>query len=74
MNFRLINHNEWLVEATTKEQSEIYQSISDLDGVDVTVKKHDNLNSIFGKVILPENNDSDGLPDEQVLLESLRLR
>ena len=74
MNFRLINPNEWLVETTTKEQSEIFQSISDLDGIDVSIHKHDNLNSIFGTVILPENNDSDGLPDEQVLFESLRLR
>ena len=74
MNFRLINHNEWLIEATTKEQSEIYQSISNLNGIDVSVTKHDNLNSIFGTVILPENNDGDGLPEEHILLDSLRLR
>ena len=74
MNFRLVNHNEWLIEAATKDQSELYQSISNLDGIDINVTKHDNLNSIFGTVILPENNDGDGLPDEHILLDSLRLR
>ena len=73
MNFRLVNHNEWLIEAATKDQSELYQSISNLDGIDINVTKHDNLNSIFGTVILPENNDGDGLPDEHTLLDSLRL-
>ena len=74
MSFRPINRKEWLVEATSKEQSEVYQSLSEINGIEVTVERHDKLNSIEGTVILPQINDCDGLPDEHLLLESLRQR
>ena len=74
MTFRPINRKEWLVETTTKEQSEIYQSLSSINRIEVTVQRHDQLNSIEGTVILPQNNDCDGLPDEAILQESLRIR
>ena len=74
MAFRPINRREWLVEASTKEQSEIYQNLNNINGIEVSVQRHDKLNSIEGTVVLPQNNDCDGLPDENVLLESLKIR
>ena len=74
MSFRPINRKEWLVETTTRNQSETYQSIDSFNGVSVTVQRHDKLNSIEGTVILPHNNDCDGLPNETILLDSLKLR
>ena len=74
MSFRPINKKEWLVETTTKQQSEIYQSLNNIDGIEITVQRHDKLNSIEGTVILPPSNNCDGLPEERLLLESLKLR
>ena len=74
MSFRPINRKEWLVETTTKNQSETFQTLDSFNGVKVTVERHDKLNSIEGTVILPHNNDCDGLPDEKLLLDSLKLR
>ena len=74
MSFRSINKKEWLVETTTKMQSETYQSLNNVNGIKVSVERHDKLNSIEGTVILPPNNDCDGLPEEALLLESLKLR
>ena len=74
MTFRPIGNNEWLVETTTKIQSEIYQSLNELDGIEVSVKKHNELNSIEGSVVLPQILNRDGLPDENILKESLSKR
>ena len=74
MTFRSMNHKEWLVETTTRAQSETYQALDNVNGVKVKVQRHDKLNSIEGTVILPRNNDCDGLPDETLLLNSLKLR
>ena len=74
LSFRSVNRKEWLVETTTRIQSETFQSLDSLNGIKVTVQRHDKLNSIEGTVILPHNNDFDGLPDEKILLESLKLR
>ena len=74
MTFRPISRKEWLVEATTKAQSESYQSLNNMNGLKVSVERHDKLNSIEGSVILPHNNDCDGLPNEALLLNSLKIR
>ena len=74
MTVRQIKENEWLVETTTEDQSNVYQSINELENIEITVKKHDQLNSIEGTVILPPNNTEDGLPQEQVMLKSLQSR
>ena len=74
MSFRSTGNKEWLVETTTKIQSETYQSLENIDGIKVSVKRHDTLNSIEGTVILPPKNDGDGLPEETLLLKSLKLR
>ena len=74
MSFRSTGNKEWLVETTTKIQSETYQSLDNMNGIKVSVQRHDKLNSIEGTVILPPNNDSDGLPEETLLLNSLKLR
>ena len=73
-SFRPINRKEWIVEATSKDQSECYQSLDNINGINVSVQRHDKLNSIEGTVVLPPTNNCDGLPDEDVLLESLRIR
>ena len=74
LSFRSTGNKEWLVETTTKLQSETYQSLDNMNGIKVSVQRHDKLNSIEGTVILPPNNDSDGLPEETLLLQSLKLR
>ena len=74
MTVRQIKVGEWLVQASTKEQSEVYLSLTNLDNMDVVVQKHNDLNSIEGTVVLPPANDDDGLPDEGTLLGSLQLR
>ena len=74
MSFRLIRPNEWLIEATTKNQSEVFQSLNELEGIEVSVQKHDKLNSIQGTVILPKIEDEDVIPNKYLLLDSLRKR
>ena len=46
MSFRPTKINEWLIETTTKEQSEKYQSLDKINGIEVSIEKHDKLNSI----------------------------
>ena len=74
LTFRQIRKDEWLIETTTKKQSESYQSLTNLEGINVVVRKHDQLNSITGTVVLPQSLDQDGLPDRHVLLSSLQIR
>ena len=74
MTVRPINVGEWLIQASTQEQSEVYLSLTDLENIDVVVRKHNDLNSIEGTVVLPPANDDDGVPDEETILSSLRLR
>ena len=74
MSFRPINRNEWLIETTTKTQSEMYQSLNQISGIDVTVSKHDQLNSIQGTVVLPQILNDDGIPEKLTILGSLQKR
>ena len=74
MSFRLMKPNEWLIEATTKNQSEIFQTLNNMEGIEVSVKKHDTLNSIQGTVILPKFDDENELPNKYLLLDSLKKR
>ena len=74
MSFKLIKPNEWLIEATTKNQSEMFQSLSNLEGIEVNIKKHDTLNSIQGTVVLPSIDDENENPDKYILLDSLKKR
>ena len=73
MGFRLIRPNEWLVEATTKQQSDIFSDITTIAGVAVTITRHDTLNYIQGTVVLPHIQGED-LPCKNILLDSLQLR
>ena len=74
MSFRLIKPNEWLVETTTKTQSEVFQSLNKIEGMEVSVIKHDKLNSIQGTVVLPTFEDEEELPPRHILLDSLKKR
>ena len=71
MSLRQIDEHKWLVETTNKRQSEIYQEISALENVKVEVEKHDKLNSIYGTVVLPHEQNS---TDKELLLDSLKKR
>ena len=74
MSFRPVKPNEWLIETTTKVQSETYQSLNKINGVEVTVTKHDQLNSIQGTVVLPQMLNDDGIPERLTILSSLQKR
>ena len=73
LSFRLNKPNEWLVEATTKKQSERILEIKEIDGINVAVTGHDTLNFIQGTVILPYIQDEE-TPNKNILLDSLKLR
>ena len=74
MSFRPMKPNEWLIETTTKDQSEIFQSLNEMEGIEVSMKKHDTLNSIQGTVVLPTFDDENQLPSKYLLLDSLQKR
>ena len=46
MSIQQTKQNEWIIETTTKLQSESYMQITKIDNVNVKVTKHDTLNSI----------------------------
>ena len=71
MALRQLNYQNWLVEVTTKSQSEKYQALTALGNIKINVKKHDKLNSIYGTVVLP-NYEED--TDKETLLDSLKKR
>ena len=73
LGFRLKEPNEWLIEATTKNQSEAILNIEEIAGIKVEVTRHDTLNYIQGTVILPHIQD-ETIPEKKILLESLQLR
>ena len=74
MSFRLIKPNEWLIEATTKNQSEIFQTLNEIEGIEISIQKHDKLNSIQGTVVLPIIEDESEAPSKNLLLNSLQKR
>ena len=71
MSFRQIKENQWLVETTTKKQSESYLSITNINSANVKVTKHDTMNSIFGTVIIPFVEEE---IDKTTVLDSLQKR
>lgn len=71
MSFRLLRENEWLVEASTKNQSENYLLISKIDNINITVLRHETMNSIQGTVVLPEDDEP---IDRKTILDSLKKR
>ena len=73
LGFRLLRPNEWLVEATTRIQSESIMNIKTIAGVDVHVTRHDTFNYIQGTVVLPHIQE-EALPGKDVLLDSLQMR
>ena len=73
MSFRTIRPNEWLIETTTQSQSEAFLSLNEMEGIEVSVKRHDTLNSIQGTVILPDVDD-DEVPSKLILMDSLNKR
>ena len=74
MSFRAQKENEWLVEVTTKVQSNFFLDIKEINGIKVTVESHEMLNYIQGTVVLPQIEDETELPEKNLLLESLKLR
>ena len=74
MCFRPQKTNEWLIEATTKAQSDIFLKIEEIQGIKVSVKSHDMLNYIQGTVVLPQIDEDEEIPDKTILLDFLKLR
>ena len=74
MSFRAQNQNEWLIEATTKAQSDIFLNVKDINGIKASIKSHDMLNYIQGTVVLPQMENETDLPDKNLLIESLKYR
>ena len=74
MSFRAQKQNEWLVEATTKIQSEIFLKIKEINGIKIKVTSHEMLNYVQGTVVLPQIEDEIELPEKNTLLESLKFR
>ena len=74
MCFRPQKTNEWLIDATTKAQSDIFLKIEEIQGIKVSVKSHDMLNYIQGTVVLPQIDEDEEVPDKTILLDSLKLR
>ena len=72
MSFRHIKDNEWLIETTTKQQSEVFQSLNEIEEFEIKVERHDTLNSIQGTVVIPHSEDD--LPSKYLLLDSLKMR
>ena len=73
MTFRPINDKEWLIETTTKEQSETYLSMDKIGNTEIQITKHDKLNSIVGTVILSNEENNEDITNH-ILLDSLQMR
>ena len=71
MSLRKLDENNWLIEATNRNQSETYQDLKSLGNIQIVVKRHDKLNSIYGTVVLPTY---EGNIDQIMLLDSLKKR
>ena len=76
MNFKKISEdNEWLIEATSERQSMIYQNLKNCDGAEIEVIRHETLNSCYGTIILPPNDENiDYIREKEKILENLKLR
>ena len=76
MSFRLVRPNKWLIETTTQSQSEAFLSLNEVEGIEISVKRHDTLNSIQGTVVLPDvdDDDDDEVPSKLILMDSLNKR
>ncbi|XP_066971949.1 uncharacterized protein [Macrobrachium rosenbergii] len=72
MSFRQIKEKTWLIEATTKSQSEDYLSLKNIDSINIKVKNHNTMNSIQGTIVLNENNNEP--VNKKMLLDSLKKR
>ena len=71
MSLRQVDDLNWLIEATSKIQSETYQEITSMENINIVVGKHDQLNSIYGTVVLPQQIEE---TDKNLLLDSLKKR
>ena len=74
MTFRAQKTNEWLIETTTKIQSETFLSIKEIHGIKTNVQSHELLNYVQGTVVLPQMEDETEMPEKNIILESLKLR
>ena len=62
--------NQYIVKTTSKSQSETYLKIKKLNGQNVEVAKHSELNSIWGSILIMEQGDN----DEEVYLDIIKHR
>ena len=74
LKFKPLTSFQWLIEATTIQQSEKYLTIKKIGKAEVKVEKHETLNSIQGTVVLAPSYNEEGLPNHNLLLMSLQAR
>ena len=74
ISFRPIKENEWLIETTTKVQSENLLTVTNIEDVKVEVYKHATMNSIKGTVMLPKYDGDEKDIDKKIVLECLQMR
>ena len=74
ISFRPIKDKEWLIETTTKLQSENLLTMTEIEHTKVEVSKHATMNSIKGTVVLPKYEGDDEEIDKKLVLECLQMR
>ena len=74
LKYKPLTSFQWLIEATTIQQSEKYLAIKKIGKAEVKVEKHETLNFIQGTVVLAPSYNEEGLPNHNVLLMSLQAR
>ena len=74
ISFRPIKEKEWLIETTTKLQSENLLTMTEIEHTKVEVSKHATMNSIKGTVVLPKYEGDDEEIDKKLVLECLQMR
>ena len=74
LKFKPINSYQWLIETSSKEQSQIYLTIKKIGKAEITIEKHETLNCIQGTVVLSTSFNDEGLPNKNIILMSLQAR
>ena len=74
MRIQRINETEWTIKTTTQAQSENYQLIKNIHGVNTTVVPNETLNCIYGTASLPKRERIDPIKDKDMILDTMQMR
>ena len=67
LKFKPLTSFQWLIEATTIQQSEKYLTIKKIGKAEVKVEKHETLNSVQGTVVLAPSYNDEGLLNHNLI-------